>query len=598
MARRVAARPLGQACRRQGRQRWRCAQFNRPGADPDPLMKAIAGVSPALLALLALLPALPGGALAQEAGSAGLDEVAEELRKIREEIRVSEGETAWLYAASLGVGVAIAGIALWATRANTLHLAEQARLFRERLDLLKKDMEHRLRPVLAWCMHEKGGAIKVSSSSGRLGHLTIRVINAGQVSAADVVVRHRAMIVGANTSPGPRVRHLGALAPNQPIEVQIPMPAEDIASAMGGGMAYMEASFEYSGGGKEGMTYTVAGYKSNSIEILFGEEDASPRGQEATQQTASAPAQKDGARGAESQRIQSAGLHARNLAESQETREVMARDEAKRLLAECELAAEVDPHGPTIHRNRAAALRALGRHGEALVEIRRAEDMYRADARTLKEKARILRALGRGDEAIGALNQILVGLNDDLCAHREIARLHALRGDYGSAYASWASIVTQDPGHETRMGMAAACMAARQHGAAIVALGAVIDERPEDAYAHAQKGIAQISMGRHEEAVETLRRAVMLDPDMADAHTSLAHALRGTGRWAEAAEELDRAVRAGPGNQKAHVDRGVLMLEAGDLERAQESFEAARRLDPSMLVPRTGAAPGRPEAAQ
>jgi len=562
-------------------------------------MKAIAraprdGAPLALLALLALLPATPGDALAQGEDGVDLGDVAEELRRIREEIRVSEGETAWLYAASLAVGVAVAVVAFLAARANTSRLTEQVRLFRERLDLLKTDMEHRLRPAPTWRMLGKGEPITVSRAGDRPGRLTIGVINAGQGAAVDVVARHHVRIVGCGSAPRPRMRSLGTLAPGETMDIHIPMPIEDIGSIMGGGLAYVEVVFECRDiEGKE-MAYRVTGYKSNVVSFLFGEMVPIMH---ASMTQGPAPAadgrMPKGAGLADmSQKIQSVGSHARDLAVSQEPRDIMEKDEAGRLLASCEHMIERDAQDHAAYRGRAAALRALGRHEDALEAIKRADAIHRGDARTLKEMARILRALGRQDEAIGRLNQIVGGLNDDLCVHRELARLHALRGDYESAYGQWNSIVSQDPGHRAHMAMAAVCMAMRDYDAASVALGFAIDQRPEDAYAHVQKGIAQLNQGRHGEAVDTLRRAASLDADMADAHVNLAHALHGAGREEEAADELDTAVRLEPGNQKAHIDRGVRMLEMGDLERAQESFAAARLLDPSMRVPQAGTGRG------
>jgi len=556
----------------------------------------------ALLALLALLPAVPAGALAQGDGNVTLAEVAEELRRIGDEIRVTEGETAWLYAASLAVGVSIAVIAFLATRANTSRLAEQSRLFRERLDLLKEDMENRLRPVLAWCLFEDGSLIKVSGSGARPSGLTIRVINTGQVSAEDVVVYLDARIVGGGAPPAPKMLRLGALGPGRSVEIHANLSPEDLGSAMGGGIAYVEAAFTYRDGGGNMLEYGVAGYRSSTVSTLFGVKGVVPHGgggRGLAPPPAGVPAGHKGDPGhsasAMSRRIQSVGLHARALA-MQESRSDMAKEEAERLLSECEDMAKKDPQDATAHRKMAAALCALGRHGDALQAARRAEKAYGADARTLKEMARILSGLGRHGEAIGILNRALAWGNNDLCLHREKARRHVLLGEYAAAYGVWPSIIGQDPRYETHMGMASLCMVLLQYRDAIDELGSAIDSRPDDEYAHVQKGIAQLCYGHDQAAEATLRRAVELNGGLADARVNLAHALYRLGREAEAAEELDLAVVADPGNQKAHVDRGVLMLEMGHHERAQESFEAARRLDPSMRVPQAGGA-SRPDGA-
>lgn len=335
----------------------------RSPARPRGHMGAVAAPL-ALLALLALVPAAPTGALAQEADGADLGEIAEELRRLRAEVRDVEFETALLYVASLGVGVAIAVIAFLATRANTARLAEQGRLFRERLDLLKTEMERRLLPALAWRMLDNDDPIKVSGKRGRLGHLTISVINSGQGAAVDVVVHHHARIVGAGTAPRPSVRSLGTLAPGESRDIPIPMSMEDIGSVMGGGMAYVEAVFEHRDGEGNEMAYRVVGYRSGAISTLFGEKVAVPRASGSSEAAPAAVthAPGEGELSAESRRIQSAGSHARGLAMSQEPRDSLGQDEAGRLLAACDQAIGRDAQDHVAHRERAAALRILGQH--------------------------------------------------------------------------------------------------------------------------------------------------------------------------------------------------------------------------------------------
>lgn len=508
-------------------------------------------------------------AAAQDDGAAA---IADRLRDLDERLEsVIESNTHVLWAS-----IIVAGIAVLATVVYSVQLERQIRDSKKQLALSEKDVRQRLLPELAWRVVGGKNPIGASDAGSFPACLTIRVINAGQVSAGDIVVRHNARIVGVGAPAAPKMIRLGALSPGESVDVDIPMSAEDLASAMGGGVAYVEATFTYRGGGEGGLEYVVAGYRSSTISTLFGGADVAPPDGGGGRPAADADARRHA--------LQSAGSQARLLAESGQ-RAGMTMEEAARRLAECDAAAGEDSASAAAHMGRAEALRAMGQNSEALKAIEAAERIRPRDAAALMEMSKILRALGRPHEAIGALGRVSGGRIDSLPVLREMARLHVLLDEHDAALALWERIAGLDPGHEAFMGMAHACMAMRRHAAAAAALARAIEARPEDALAHAQKGMAELGDERSAEAEATFRAAISLDGGLSDARVGLAHALYRLGREAEAADELDRAVESDPDNQKAHIDRGVLMLEMGRPAEAHESFAAARRLDPSMLVP-------------
>ena len=504
-------------------------------------------------------------AAAQDDGAAA---IPDRLREIGERLESIDQSNLRVLLASL----AIAAIAVGAAIVYTAQLRKQ-------LKLAEDDVKHRLLPVLSWSMPDDGLPIRVSGAGERPSGLTIRVINAGQVSARDIVVYQSARIVGSGASPLPKMRRLGALSPGKAIDIHIPVSAEDLASAMGGGVVYVEATFTYRGGGEGALEYVVAGYRSSTISTLFGGADVAPPDGGGGRPAADADARRHA--------LQSAGSQARLLAESGQ-RAGMTMEEAARRLAECDAAAGEDSASAAAHMGRAKALRAMGRNSEALEAIEAAERIRPGDAAALMEMSKILRALGRTHEAIGVLGLVPGGRSDSLPALKEKARLHVLLGEHDAALALWERIAGLDPGHEAFMDLAYARMAVRQHADAAAALAKAIEARPNDALAHVQKGMAELVDERNVEAEATFRKAINLDGGLSDARVGLAHALYRLGREAEAADELDRAVESDPDNQKAHIDRGVLMLEMGRPAEARESFEAARRLDPSMLVPLVG----------
>lgn len=435
---------------------------------------------------------------------------------------------------------------------------------RERRTLTREDSGGKATPVLVWAASEDGEPIGVYGDGSRPGGLRLRLVNAGQVSAEEIVAHLGARLVGDGAPPRLKTRRLGALGPGESIEVRIPMPMEDLGRALGGGMAYADAIFEYRGGGRDGLACRIAGYRSCTLSTLFAVDDTEiPH---------------DGMRTGGEDR---AAPEARDSADTDKA-------EAKRALAWAEKAVEEDPGDAVARRGVAAALRALGRHGEALREIDLAEKACRVDDRVLRERARILECLGRPDEAVWSLKRILERGHDDPCVHRELARLHTMLGSHDDAYSAWAAIAQNDPSYETYMSMAATRMVTRNYDSAAVAFGKAIDSRLNDAHAHVQKGMALTACGRYAEAAATLRRAVALGTGSAEAHANLAYALYRMGQEGDAREELRLAVEAEPDNHLAHMGRGVISLEMGLPGEAGESFAAARRLDPTMRVPHAG----------
>ena len=549
--------------------------------------RGAAGMMRLLIALLAMAAGIPAAAAQGDGGDAAA--ITDRLLGIDERLESINQSNAQVLWVSVAIAIVAAGAAIY-----------YASQLKKQLKLAEDDVEHRLRPVLDWRMLEDGSPIRVSAAGERPSGLTIRVINTGQVSARNIVAYQDARIVGSGALPLPRMRRLGALGPGEFVDMHIPMSAENLGSAMGGGLAYVEARLSYSDGAGNELEYTVAGYMSSTVSTLFDEGDAAPQGgrkRGRPRPPAGEPAPAGGEEGAgpparagQSRTIQSFGLHARSFVGSMGSHEAMSGEAADRVIGECRAALKDDANDAAAHRNMAAALRSLGRHDDALDSITLATKADPKDAAALEEMARILVGLGRHDEAIGSLRLALEMGGSGLHAPMELARIHVTLGEYNEAQDALAGIVREGSSYEAHVGLASVCMVLRQYGPAALALGNAIKKRPGDALAHAQKGIAQLGYGSHEKAALTLKRAIALDGGLADAHVNLAHALHMLGRGEEAARELDIAVAADPRNQKAHVDRGIRMLETGRLREARESFAEAKRLDPSMLVPQAGAA--------
>lgn len=503
-----------------------------------------------MIALLALVVGFQTADAQDDGGGEGL--VADRLRGVEERlesINQSNAQVLW-------VSTVIAAIAAIAA----VYYGKQ---LRGQLAVTKADAKHRLRPVLAWGALGDDMPIGVYGESGRQGGLRIRLVNAGQVSAEEIVAHLDVRLVGDGEPPCFRMRRLGALGPGESVVVRFPMPATELGRALGGGMAYVEARLEYGGGGSKGLTYRVAGYMSGTLFTLFGVADtAMSAGGAVTGDRARVPAK------------------ATDIG-------VKGEADAKRALEKSDTTIAADPHDATAHRNRATALRLLGRTAEALEAAREARERDPTDVEALRETARILDALGRYDEAIGALRRIEERGESGTDVKRELVRLHALLGQHEEAHSALSRIAAQEPGYAAYMDLAERSMTLRQYDSAIMEFRAAIEAKPSGLDAHLGRGMAQMNAGRRMEAAATFRMAISLDPGSADAHAGLAQALYALGENQEALEEFRLAAEADPGNQRVHVTRGAIMLEMGLRGEAQGPFAEARRLDPSMQVPST-----------
>lgn len=555
-----------------------------------------------LIAVLALVvpvaQAQDGGANEGDSIAGGLQDLASRLESIN-----ASSEKAFLVSFLIGMGVA--GFAVLATfwysrqlKKSTEHLEEQARHTEGHLEIVRKDAGNRLRPMLSWARHGDGEPFMVPRISEHRQEILIRVVNSGEVAAVDIVASREARIVRNDGTPGIPVRdvtNMGSLEPHQSIEVRIPAPAETLARAMAGETAYVEVSIAYRMGHTREFRYRVAGYISNTMSFLFKsqDEEVAPRGIEPEIPTNAGDAGLPGAAAISDPRgrLGTAGSLFSRLADiSGRRRGRNGADMPTETLDATGLgkrppAPGADPAGAAIHRARGIELHRSGRHIEALEELRRAEELDRADLRTLYARAAVLDKLGRYEEENMTIMGMLERGGDVATLNRRMAGLCVMLRNYGEAYSALSRAYSEGHGYDASMDLGVVCLVTRQYGPAIIAFDRAIQARPDDPDAHYGKGVAQLNVKCDEETLVTLRRAADLDPARVDAHVSLAHALLRLGHREEAVEALEGAVRANPNDQRARVNMGKVMMDLSRREEAREAFAEARRLDPSLLVP-------------
>ena len=97
---------------------------------------------------------------------------------------------------------------------------------------------------------------------------------------------------------------------------------------------------------------------------------------------------------------------------------------------------------------------------------------------------------------------------------------------------------------------------------------AIIDENPDNAVAHSQRGEMLTAQGKCEEAVESFDTALQIDPAMAEAHLGLGQCQTSLGRAASAEDHFRKAVESQPDLPKAQASLGIQLAANGKFSEA------------------------------
>jgi len=199
----------------------------------------------------------------------------------------------------------------------------------------------------------------------------------------------------------------------------------------------------------------------------------------------------------------------------------------------------------TAHNNLGQLLNLLGRHEQAIVELRRAIALRPDLAEPHNNLGIALAASGCSDEAIAAYRRAI-----------------ALQPNHGRAHSN----------------MGNALRAAGQAPEAIACYRKALSLDPNYAEAHSNLGALLNELGNVEEALLCHRRAIALRPEYAEGHSNLGSALGNAGRHQEAIEAQRRAIALQPQFAAAHVNLGLELLMRGDFAHGWAEYEWRSRV--------------------
>lgn len=224
-------------------------------------------------------------------------------------------------------------------------------------------------------------------------------------------------------------------------------------------------------------------------------------------------------------------------------RQLLRRGEYQAALAECRGAANLAPESAQVHNLRGRALHGSGRLEEAIAAYRMA----------IRFDPTIVEAWDSLSQAESALETVLSG--------------------WTSRRPDWAEQL------ESHLGRAAELLAEGSYGSVILECDRALRLRPESARAHYMGGVAQLELGRPEQATASFSLAVRRDSTLTEAweglyraEVALVEQATGTGQAAEA---------AGPEQLQSSLDRAYAYLDQSDYRGTFQACHAALSLSPA-----------------
>jgi eukaryotic-like serine/threonine-protein kinase len=214
---------------------------------------------------------------------------------------------------------------------------------------------------------------------------------------------------------------------------------------------------------------------------------------------------------------------------------------ADRALHAAETAAKLDATLPEVHYALGGVYQQMGRHAEAIQELRRALEISPTSDDAHRRLGMAYLRTGKADEAIAALRKA-VEINPFFWNnHNALGAAYLQIGDYAASVAS-----------NTR----------------------VVELEPENVNGWNDLGAGYLQMGRFREAADAFHKALALEP-VPEAYTNLGAAHYYAGEFEESVSMFRRAVELSPNNDLFVGNLADGYRQAGDRQRAGEAYEQA-----------------------
>ena len=265
--------------------------------------------------------------------------------------------------------------------------------------------------------------------------------------------------------------------------------------------------------------------------------------------------------------------------------------------------ASVPDHALVLH-NRGLLQGRLGRHAQAVLDLRRAVQLAPDEGEFWLSLARGLVQTGEPGEALDIVDHVQSRGYQSPTIEQLVAQASAALPVEPNDAARQAIIDLYNAGRHADMEQATQALLARhpqstfgwsvlgtalqlQGKSPIDAWQRLIALAPHDAEAHTHLGDALQNAGDPQASLPLYLRAIELAPQYATAHCNLGSALDALGRHTEAQQSYRRAISVNPDDLAAHFNLGNSLRDGGEHEEAAGSYRAALALapqDPQLLT--------------
>ena len=238
-------------------------------------------------------------------------------------------------------------------------------------------------------------------------------------------------------------------------------------------------------------------------------------------------------------------------------------------IAHMQRAVALDGLEPLYAVNLAMLLGDAGRFDDALAALDTLLIKRPGQADGLIQRANLLRRMGRFDEAVAVAGMAVAFHRDLAGAHQALGLSLMKAGRFADAVQAFGNAGRLDSDvAEVWINRGVALKEIGDLAGAESDYRRALALAPFDPITHNNLANTLLAAGRGDEAVATYRKAVEIDPHYADAKANLGLALRDTGKLAEAVPFLESAVAGHPGH-------AVLLNAYGNTLRQAERFDDA-----------------------
>lgn len=248
-------------------------------------------------------------------------------------------------------------------------------------------------------------------------------------------------------------------------------------------------------------------------------------------------------------------------------------------------ALEHKPRMAVIHNNLGNALKDDGRLDEAVAAYRdalRFDPGYAAGANNLGSA---LRTLKRDEDALACFHQAVALAPDFAVAQRNLAATLLYLQDYPAAETAYRRAIELEP-HDAELHQLLnhACQKQGKHATALASLQQARALQPASAEIHNGLGALYTDLGQLAIALETLQHARDLEPDSPEILSNLGLVLKELHRHHDAVACYQQALQIDPRRAEVHNNLALCWHEMGQLVDAEARFRRALALSPDFVI--------------